>query len=41
MSHTPLVDARVWPLLVFADRQLAEEARAAGWPALGTLRVTA
>ena len=37
MSHTPLVDARVWPLLVFADRQLAEEARAAGCSCGGTL----
>jgi hypothetical protein len=30
MSHTPLVDARVWMLLLEADRELAAEARAGG-----------
>ena len=30
MSPTRLVDARVWSVLAFADRQLAEKARAAG-----------
>lgn len=37
MSHTPLVDARVWRLLVVADRDLAAQARAAGCGCGGTL----
>jgi hypothetical protein len=37
MSHLPLVDARVWDLLLMADRELAEEARAAGCACGGTL----
>lgn len=35
MSYTPLVDARVWQLLLMADRELAAEARAAGCSACG------
>lgn len=30
MSHSPLVDARVWRLLLVVDQDLAAEARAAG-----------
>jgi hypothetical protein len=37
MSHTSLIDARVWQLLLIADREMASEARAAGCPCGGTL----
>ena len=37
MSHTPLIDARVWQLLVSVDRDLAAEARAAGCACGGRL----
>lgn len=37
MSHTPLVDARLWRLLLVADRDLAAQARAAGCVCSGTL----
>lgn len=35
MSHIPLIDARVWQLLLMADRGLAAEARAQGCPCEG------
>lgn len=37
MSHAPLVDARVWMLLLRADRELAAEARAGGCACGGRL----
>jgi hypothetical protein len=37
MSHNPLVDARVWHVLVMADRELAAEARARGCACGGVL----
>lgn len=37
MSHAPLVDARVWELLLVADRDLAAEARAVGCACGGRL----
>jgi hypothetical protein len=37
MSHTPLLDASVWQLLLMADRDLAAEARAAGCSCGGVL----
>jgi hypothetical protein len=37
MSHGPLLDARVWQLLLEADRELAEEARAQGCSCGGRL----
>lgn len=37
MSHGPLVDARVWQLLLEADRELAAEARAKGCSCGGRL----
>ena len=37
MSHTLLQDARLFELLLFADADLAEEARAEGCPCGGVL----
>lgn len=37
MSHAALIDARVWQLLLVADRELAEDARAQGCECGGRL----
>jgi hypothetical protein len=37
MSHTPLIDARVWQLLLIIDRELAAEARETGCACGGRL----
>lgn len=37
MSHTPMIDARVWQLLLVIDRDLASEARRAGCSCGGPL----
>jgi hypothetical protein len=37
MSHTPLIDARVWQLLLTIDRELATNARATGCACGGPL----
>jgi hypothetical protein len=37
MSHTPLLDARVFSVLLMVDHEIADEVRAAGCPCGGTL----